>query len=72
MLKIPCMISRFMTKWSFHAKVFCSPGSKNVLSYYSYRTGFLKQLKKIVNANKRTSSTMPFRYIKLKAKIFMK
>ena len=22
MLKIPCMISRFMTKWSFHAKVF--------------------------------------------------
>ena len=32
-----------MTKWSFHAKVFPSLGSKNVLSYYSYRTRFIKQ-----------------------------
>ena len=43
MLKISCRLSRFLTKWSFCAKVFPAPGSKNVLSYYSYRTRFLKQ-----------------------------
>ena len=43
MLKISCRLSRFLTKWSFRAKFFPTPGSKNVLSYYSYRTRFIKQ-----------------------------
>ena len=43
MLKISCRLSRFWTKWSFCAKVFPKPGSKNVLSYYSYRTRFIEQ-----------------------------
>ena len=36
MLKISCRLSHFLTEWSFRAKVFPAPGSKNVLSYYSY------------------------------------
>ena len=43
MIKIPCRLSSFLTKWSFRAKVLPAPGSKNVLSYYSYLTRFLKQ-----------------------------
>ena len=27
-------MSRFLPEWYFCAKVFCAPGSKNVLSYY--------------------------------------
>ena len=38
MVKLSCRLSRFLTQWSFRAKVFTGPGSKNVLSYYSYRT----------------------------------
>ena len=49
---------------NIRAKVFPAPGFKNVLSCYSYSTGFLKK-KLIVNAKKRTIMTMPFVYIKL-------
>ena len=31
MLKILCRMSHFLTEWSFRAKVFCAPGSKNIL-----------------------------------------
>ena len=50
MLKILYRLSRFLTKWSFCANFFHAPGSKNFLSYYLYRTIFLK--KKNVNAKK--------------------
>ena len=68
MLKISCRLSHFLTKWSFLAKVFCAPGSKSFFSCYSYRSRFLTQFFLIVNANKRTSSTMLFGYGKLQTK----
>ena len=43
MLKKSCIPGRFLNEWSFCAKVLPTPGYKNVLSYYSYHTIFLKQ-----------------------------
>ena len=42
MLKISCRLNLFLIGCYFCAKVFHVPGSKNVLSYYSYCTIFLK------------------------------
>ena len=57
MLKISCKLSIFWPIWSFRAKVPPPMGSKNVLPYYSYCTIFLKQLKTMMNKNKKTNST---------------
>ena len=68
MLKISCRLSRFLAEWSFCAKVFSRRVPKmfcriiHTVRDFSNKNYFVF----IVNANNRTSSTMPFGYSKLK------
>ena len=45
MLKISWSLSCFLIEWYFRTKFPPAPGYINVLSYYLYRTRFLKKLK---------------------------
>ena len=70
MLIISCMLSGFLTKWSFRVKVFSRQVPKRscriicTVQYFSNNHYFVF----IINANKRTSSIIPFGYGKLMTK----